>query len=40
MMNCNKDGSLMFYVSKMFPLEEGGRFCAFGRVFSGRLSIG
>jgi len=35
---CNKDGPLMVYISKMVPHK--GRFYAFGRVFSGTVSTG
>ena len=40
MKNCNPDGPLMLYVSKMIPTAEGRRFYAFGRVFSGTVSTG
>ena len=36
--NCNKDGALSIFISKMIP--DGGRFYAFGRVFSGTISSG
>eukprot|EP01133_Synstelium_polycarpum_P006811 gene6811-7916_t len=36
---CDPKGPLMMYVSKMVPWE-GGRFIAFGRVFSGTVSAG
>lgn len=29
----------MMYISKMVPTSDKGRFYAFGRVFSGRVSI-
>eukprot|EP00808_Paulinella_micropora_P024354 g60066.t1 len=35
--DCNPNGPLMMYVSKMVPTSEKGRFYAFGRVFSGVL---
>lgn len=35
--NCDADGPLMMYVSKMIPAADKGRFYAFGRVFSGRI---
>ncbi len=35
--NCDSDGPLMVYVSKMIPAPDKGRFYAFGRVFSGRV---
>jgi len=38
--NCDPDGPLMMYVSKMVPTSEKGRFYAFGRVFSGTISTG
>jgi len=38
--NCNPDGPLMMYVSKMVPTSDKGRFYAFGRVFSGSVSSG
>ncbi|VAI79898.1 unnamed protein product [Triticum turgidum subsp. durum] len=34
--NCDPDGPLMLYVSKMIPASDKGRFFAFGRVFAGR----
>jgi elongation factor 2 len=37
---CDAQGPLMMYVSKMVPTSEKGRFYAFGRVFSGRISTG
>jgi elongation factor 2 len=38
--NCNKDGPLMVFISKMVPTNDGGRFYAFGRVFAGTVSTG
>lgn len=38
--NCDPEGPLMLYVSKMIPTSDKGRFYAFGRVFSGRCSTG
>lgn len=38
--NCDPDGPLMMYVSKMVPTSEKGRFYAFGRVFSGTIATG
>merc|ERR1712195_435052 len=37
---CNKDGPLMIFITKMIPTADGGRFFAFGRVFSGTVSTG
>jgi elongation factor 2 len=33
--NCDPEGPLMLYVSKMIPAPDKGRFFAFGRVFAG-----
>merc|ERR1711962_1172298 len=38
--DCNADGPLMMYVSKMVPTSDKGRFYAFGRVFSGKVGTG
>jgi elongation factor 2 len=38
--NCDPNGPLMMYVSKMVPTSEKGRFYAFGRVFSGTIRTG
>jgi len=38
--NCDPNGPLMMYVSKMVPTNDKGRFYAFGRVFSGRIKSG
>ena len=40
MKNCDSNGPLMMYVSKMVPTSDKGRFYAFGRVFSGKIAIG
>lgn len=40
MKNCDPNGPLMMYISKMVPTSDKGRFYAFGRVFSGRISTG
>lgn len=40
MKECNPEGPLMMYVSKMVPTTDKGRFYAFGRVFSGLCSTG
>ena len=37
---CNPQGPLMLYVSKMVPTSDKGRFFAFGRVFSGTVRGG
>jgi elongation factor 2 len=39
-MNCDKDGELAIFISKMIPSADKGRFYAFGRVFSGTVSAG
>lgn len=38
--NCDPNGPLVMYVSKMVPTSDKGRFFAFGRVFSGTVSAG
>jgi elongation factor 2 len=38
--NCDPEGPLVVYVSKMIPTADRGRFFAFGRVFSGKISTG
>ncbi len=38
--NCDPTGPLVLYISKMIPMENGGRFYAFGRVFSGTVTSG
>ncbi|CAO3698478.1 unnamed protein product [Rhizopus microsporus] len=38
--NCDPNGPLMLYVSKMVPTSDKGRFYAFGRVFSGTVRAG
>lgn len=38
--NCDKDGPLMVFISKMVPTSDKGRFYAFGRVFSGTIATG
>jgi len=40
MRDCDQKGPLMMYVSKMVPTNDKGRFYAFGRVFSGTISVG
>ena len=38
--SCDPEGPLMMYVSKMVPSSDKGRFYAFGRVYSGKVSTG
>merc|ERR1712137_798245 len=38
--DCNPDGPLMLYISKMVPTSDKGRFYAFGRVFAGTIATG
>ncbi|KAG8758638.1 Elongation factor 2 [Serendipita sp. 396] len=38
--DCDPNGPLVLYVSKMVPTSDKGRFYAFGRVFSGTVSAG
>merc|ERR1711887_166094 len=38
--NCDAEAPLMVYISKMVPTSDKGRFYAFGRVFSGKISTG
>lgn len=38
--NCDPDGPLMMYISKMIPTSDKGRFVAFGRVFAGTVATG
>ncbi|KAK6944682.1 Translation elongation factor EFG/EF2, domain IV [Dillenia turbinata] len=38
--NCDPEGPLMLYVSKMIPASDKGRFFAFGRVFAGNVATG
>ena len=40
MQNCDPNGPLMMYISKMVPTSDKGRFYAFGRVFSGKIATG
>lgn len=40
MANCDPDGPLMMYVSKLIAMRDSDRFYAFGRVFSGTVSAG
>ncbi|MCA9485224.1 MAG: GTP-binding protein, partial [Nanoarchaeota archaeon] len=38
--DCDPEGPLMMYISKMIPTSDKGRFFAYGRVFSGKVSTG
>jgi len=38
--NCDPNGPLCMYVSKMVPTTDKGRFYAFGRVFAGKVATG
>merc|ERR1712028_306993 len=38
--DCDKNGPLMLYISKMIPTPDNARFIAFGRVFSGTVKTG
>jgi elongation factor 2 len=38
--DCDPNGPLMMYISKMIPTPDKGRFYAFGRVFSGTVRTG
>ncbi|CAG8438710.1 8721_t:CDS:2 [Ambispora leptoticha] len=38
--DCDPNGPLMLYISKMVPTSDKGRFYAFGRVFSGTVRSG
>ncbi|KAF8819595.1 putative translation elongation factor 2 family protein [Cardiosporidium cionae] len=38
--NCDANGPVMMYISKMIPTSDKGRFFAFGRVFSGTVASG
>merc|ERR1712086_382774 len=38
--NCDPDGELCVFISKMIPAGDGGRFYAFGRVFGGTVKGG
>ncbi|XP_046634443.1 eukaryotic translation elongation factor 2 [Daphnia pulicaria] len=40
MKNCDPNGPLMMYISKMVPTTDKGRFYAFGRVFAGKVCTG
>merc|ERR1712195_86922 len=38
--DCDKNGPLILYISKMIPTPDNARFIAFGRVFSGTVKTG
>jgi len=38
MIACDPKGPLMMFISKMIPTADGGRFYAFGRIFSGTVT--
>lgn len=38
MINCDPNGPLMMFISKMIPTADSGRFFAFGRIFSGTVT--
>jgi len=38
MIACDPNGPVMMFISKMIPTGDGGRFYAFGRVFSGTVA--
>jgi elongation factor 2 len=38
--NCDPNGELCMFVSKMFPNKDHTKFKAFGRVFSGTIKTG
>jgi elongation factor 2 len=40
MMTCDPEGPVMMFISKMVPTSDSGRFYAFGRVFSGKVTQG
>jgi elongation factor 2 len=40
MMACDPEGPVMMFISKMVPTSDNGRFYAFGRVFSGKVTQG
>ena len=40
MIECNPDGPVMMFISKMVSISDSGRFYAFGRVFSGKVKPG
>jgi elongation factor 2 len=40
MKQCDPEGPLMVYISKMVPTTDNSRFIAFGRVFAGKIKTG
>merc|ERR1712178_500031 len=40
MKDCDPNGPLMVYISKMVPTADNSRFTAFGRVFAGKIKTG
>ena len=38
--NCDIDGALMIFISKMVPTNDKSRFYAIGRVFCGKIDSG
>merc|ERR1711970_1497449 len=40
MKQCDPEGALMVYISKMVPTADNSRFVAFGRVFAGKIKTG
>jgi len=40
MIECDPNGPLMMFISKMIPTSDSGRFYSFGRVFSGKVEVG
>ena len=40
MMTCDPNGPVMMFISKMVPTSDSGRFYAFGRIFSGKVTQG
>jgi elongation factor 2 len=38
--DCDPNGPLVTYISKMVPTSDKGRFYAFGRVFAGTIKAG
>ena len=40
MIECNPNGPVMMFISKVVPTSDNGRFYVFGRVFSGKVKPG